>query len=107
MKGNKPTRQPFPAKKAKDEFKGLYLVRRVDENCGQCYGTNLSMVICAETRDQIEEMISKYLLLDEVGMPVKRHDGFNLERSDITITGLGIADGSLQVGVVHIHDAGA
>lgn len=87
-------------------IKILYLVERTDVDCRQCWGANLGLVICADSEEQIEELIKTELMTSFGGDPAKTLDGKLLKREQISLKPLGVASTELELGIVMKKNAG-
>lgn len=85
----------------------LYLVNRTDASKDQCWGDNLDMVVCVASDTDLEELIQLNLLQDHCDQPADNGHGAPLTRAEIKTTYLGLADPSVNLGVLLISNAGA
>ncbi len=80
-------------------------VKRIDEDVGEAWNENISMIISTDCEKTTNSLIDKYLLKDRSGNNIVTVNG-DLTREFIQIEKLGTS-GDIQPGVLLIENLGA
>lgn len=80
-------------------------IKRVDEDVGEAWNENISMIISTDCEKTTNSLIDKYLLKDRSGNNIVTVNG-DLTREFIQIEKLGTSD-DIQPGVLLIENLGA